>query len=1082
MAKRPLSVLSPGEQLEFNQSIVSSETDPGAIWDTLDAKDLDSRRAALQRALLQEDQDKGGEGFLDKAKSFAGSKIRSLFRGLDAPRAAAVAGAVELGEGLKDDDNLIRKFANANPELGLEIADKGMSVDRLKENFNRRVGVGDVLTEYDSTSGLPLNVRRALGFTGDVAVDPLNFIGFGTSRAAKAALGEVAEKGSKEAAEAFARDGVEAADTILARQADEAAKQAAEEAYQAARLPTQAGSTAPIDPLSPVSRLLDPAQAYGNAPVDLSGLTGLDLERAIPTNVSLGGIQSRPLDLTDLSKNFTDQAAYKDALARGAIDSADDYSRLAPSIKAITPEPLPVPTINSILGDVAPSDKAITKAITAVNRTGKGGVRYAGRTIIPGEVVAGWVPDSVRAAEEAWKGSKLGLEMRKALIPFTEVRDKFGDAVAAAMPGIGHRKNAIIRTANVAFDETLQPFKKLVKNMDETTRGQIFAAMDVGQDVSVDDAFDLLMSEGMEESAQLLRTLSDASGETYDRMISAGYLEENLLPRDEYIRHALTDEGKELFDIVDARLPEDLGGTTTGRLHDRKLGGTVTEKNTALGQYLTNGTAYVDDPVKLVKASWVHAAEVGGNKLAYDSLADLQKRVGRTLVTDVPTKGFTEVGPDMFIDQDIYSALFKLQKKHTQSSIVRSWDAFNGLMKRHILFSPISFGPYFSQNMATGVAINATDGVAPGLYRKMIKLHKAVKAGLNEAGEDGLDDYLRRVVGPDDAKLARELRDADIWDAGHAIYDDIASGDPLKMDDTLLQRLSRLGTNNTTKINSWGEEMLRGTSYANLRAQGASVDRSISHVLNRHIDYSSLGKTAFERDIINRFVFFPTWLIRAPAAILRAYATKPGLLMAQARLEMGTQWYDRETNDYDELLGPRLSGPLSFLTGAGAEGFDFIQNPLDTLNPVIKGLADPDERNARDMIAPLSLIMGGEYGVEGDIPGRQDGLDPDVVGRPGRLQGILADPLRRDNYIASMFGVRTGVDRAQIRDDVRFGEEVAERLAVGDDPTPSQTLTILAKEKGVEDATSLNTGELTRLLIDEDLMTKKQISRILAGD
>lgn len=137
---------------------------------------------------LQKAEATGDDGLISFAKDMAsgafkgGAKaIGGLFDALDTGRAAIVAGAIELGDGL-------RALAGKDPigDHG-RIKDSGFSLGDFIENTKNNVGVGDVLETPGVTDDLPMNVKRALGFVGDVALDPLTYATFGTSVGAKEA-------------------------------------------------------------------------------------------------------------------------------------------------------------------------------------------------------------------------------------------------------------------------------------------------------------------------------------------------------------------------------------------------------------------------------------------------------------------------------------------------------------------------------------------------------------------------------------------------------------------------------------------------------------------------------------------------------------------------------------------------------------------------------------------------------------------------------------------------------------------------------------------------------------------------------
>ena len=969
--------LTPDEILGLNKQISSSIGNP---FDLPFLHQSQRGQAALDKALEPEEpEEEGGGGFLDAflggpggaVIKAAGKAAGAVGSALDMARAGTVAAGVELGD-------LIGGV------VGVETAGGDASLRDLRENFNRRIGVGDVLEENTLTTGLPLNVKRGVGLAGDIAVDPLNAVLLGPGTAAKGALKTVARAEGDDIARIAATKGVPAADRELV-------KKALAEAEPAAR-----------------------RQIFATGP---------------------------------------------------------NAGRRAPVVAAANRPS----TIESILAQEGFDERAASRAIRAIETRGAGGIQFAGRTLVEGETLRP-LTKPLSALGRGFKQSGTGKSLRKGLVPFTESRDKFGEGVAEFLPRIAHRQVSSVGRATAELNRRIVPLAKKVNSQD--SRNRIIAALDVNG-LSVSDTLTALREEGLLDTAALLEELRDTTYRTYDDMLSAGFKQENLLPRDEYIRHTLTDEGAEMIGLDLSDLARDSPGTKSGRLGERTRPDSILDQNQDFGI-----AGYVSDPAKLVASSGIYAQEVLGNKRAWEELAKLGRETGQKLTSTEARKGFTQVAPDAFVDNTIYRNMFEMGKSGTQSSLVRSFDEVSSLIKRHTLFNVISFGPYFTQNMATGLGMNIVgNGVGPKHWRMSFKVHRAIKEGLDEVGEQGLDGFLTSRLTPDESRMANLLRKENVFPPdGFTIYDDVARARSLQFaDESLIDKLKVFGTNRTTKINSYGEQQLRGSLFIKAMLEdGLSSGAAADLVTKTHIDYSAIGRTAFERNAINRFVFFPTWLMRAPAAIVRTYAERPGLAMGQARLEMGTHFFDRERNEFDELKGPRLSGPLSFLTGAGAEGLGALRDPLSIANPLVRAALDPESRELREVVPPLSNVLGGDFNVEGAEPGRQDLRSPNEVGRPGRLQGVLDDPLRRQIFLASLLGVRTGLDRGAIRDEDRLSEAVAEREAADQDPTTTQLLKILASERGIEEAAGMTQSEVAKALLESGV-TREDLARIFGG-
>lgn len=724
------------------------------------------------------------------------------------------------------------------------------------------------------------------------------------------------------------------------------------------------------------------------------------------------------------------------------------------------------PTIRSILAEGA-TERGLGRTLSAIDRTGRGGVRFAGRTMVEGDTLARLPGVSkIKAGGQGLKYSGTGQAVRKALVPFTETRDAFGNVIADALPGIGHRRAQLVDTAKANLDARLDP---LLKAANPETLAPIRAALDVGG--SVDEA--LAQLDGLPDAQELLRTLAAVRDESYDALIRAGKSPDELMAKDEYLRHRLTAAGKAEFGIKDARSRP---GTKTGKFKSRTREGSIDEKLADDGF-----ASYIDDPVRLVGSSYHYAQEVLGNAGAVDALEDVARKAHGVEVTDVVSRkakeGFVQVSPNGWVPQEIADDLFNLAKSGTQSAIVRGWDTFSSLVKRQTLFNPIAFGPYFAQNMATGVAMNAAKiGAGPAEYKLVFALRTAVKRALKEGGEEGFDTALARLI-PDAGQraLAVELRREGIFSAKRSLFDDIAEEGDYLLKPSRKRRAAEFGTHRTAQVNQFGEEMLRGAAFVKARTEGLASDAAADLVRKTHLDYSALGRTRFERDKINRFIFFPTWLMRAPTAIVKAYAHKPGLFNLQAKAELGKDWSDRPRNQYGDIIGRRVSGPVSFLTGLGFEGGDAFDKPTELLHPMLQAAVDEDSRRITDILPPLSRFVT-DKGEGIEVPG-------------GTLAKLIDnEPGERQKYLESVFGVRRGIDYDAERGKDSFqavlDERIAKRKENPDLPetTPTIRLRLAAIEAGVGgNVYTMNGGSLARALLERGY-DEKDIQRILDDD
>ena len=127
-----------------------------------------------------------GKGFFDigpigAAREVLGGGGNLVLEGLsklDIPRAAIVAGSLEIADGLRE---VTGKAPRGNSK---NIRDTGFSWEDFKVNVGNHVGVGDIVER--EAPDMPWAGKAALGFTGDVLLDPLTYLTAGATTAAKA--------------------------------------------------------------------------------------------------------------------------------------------------------------------------------------------------------------------------------------------------------------------------------------------------------------------------------------------------------------------------------------------------------------------------------------------------------------------------------------------------------------------------------------------------------------------------------------------------------------------------------------------------------------------------------------------------------------------------------------------------------------------------------------------------------------------------------------------------------------------------------------------------------------------------------
>jgi hypothetical protein len=156
-------------------------------------------KAASLAKLYQKADDEGILGGLKGALAAPTSVVMKALEVMDLPRAAVVSGAKELID-LADQ---IPGFSTADDDAeGSLDRRSGASWGDFMDQIGEHYGFGDVLREeqigFKGDSALAEWGNRGLGFVGDVAMDPLSYVGVGVvTQGAKGLVGEAAEEGAE---------------------------------------------------------------------------------------------------------------------------------------------------------------------------------------------------------------------------------------------------------------------------------------------------------------------------------------------------------------------------------------------------------------------------------------------------------------------------------------------------------------------------------------------------------------------------------------------------------------------------------------------------------------------------------------------------------------------------------------------------------------------------------------------------------------------------------------------------------------------------------------------------------------------
>lgn len=300
------------------------------------------RDAGYSDAQIERVVDDGGDNGFDPLSpndwlKGGGALLGKTLDTLDVPRSYLVAGATELGEGLRQGINAVSPLEDIP---GLENTDSvretGVSWRDFIENAQNHIGFADIM-EADDPGGEgffsgPIT-RAAIGFGLDMGSDPLNYIGVGLADDAGKVAKMFAEPG---AISALGRDGAEAAAKKVIRKGVNSL-----DATELAAIGQKGGLYIKTPGTGPLGRLTRLDRALGT-PERITTLAA----RGTKVGDAAAGTAAGIRKLTGLNKALETIAggAAKRGLAgnlgplRAAIRGADDNFSVLDSLQTISTE------------------------------------------------------------------------------------------------------------------------------------------------------------------------------------------------------------------------------------------------------------------------------------------------------------------------------------------------------------------------------------------------------------------------------------------------------------------------------------------------------------------------------------------------------------------------------------------------------------------------------------------------------------------------------------------------------------------------------------------------------------------------
>lgn len=330
----------------------------------------------------------------------------------------------------------------------------------------------------------------------------------------------------------------------------------------------------------------------------------------------------------------------------------------------------------------------------------------------------------------------------------------------------------------------------------------------------------------------------------------------------------------------------------------------------------------------------------------------------------------------------------------------------------------------------------------PKYYTESGKLRKALVNAPESARRNSgkpLEDALRGAgLSDQEAGRALALHDEQLVGRGGSLFDDIDVADPLK------QRTDPFGTKAMTKLNSWDEEITRGAVFLKKLDDGLDPRLAAQQSRRALLDYSSEGLTPFERDVLQRAIFFFKFPRRAIPRGVEFAARYPAL--AADLVEAGSLGNDTR-NQYGEIIGAFVDNPLEATIGslgdlaATAGGLGLVEgDTLGMANPLIKFALDENSRNVADLLPPVGMV---QRDIE-SLTSPSGGGVPEAIGGEAGLGGLV--------------GLRAGKDWGA----ERFAEDMAQRVAERGEPSPLDLLILAARDAGVEQPYDMGKVELVQ--------------------
>lgn len=337
------------------------------------------------------------------------------------------------------------------------------------------------------------------------------------------------------------------------------------------------------------------------------------------------------------------------------------------------------------------------------------------------------------------------------------------------------------------------------------------------------------------------------------------------------------------------------------------------------------------------------------------------------LLSTVPGPGLVDLGNGFHVKQVVADAL-KGATSTPPGELLKGIDAATNVLKRYTTLGPLNAIPHVTRNIFSNMLFATMYGGVKGLkpWEEAGK-YRSVLQDILKAGETvDLDSLAARGLKGNAATRALDLHTQGLVGRGGAVFDEVGqeaekigeavAGKPKSKLRQVARKVSGdegvVGTRTASRVNEWHEELSRGAVFLQGLDDGLTPSMASRKSRDAMLDYSQEGLTKFERDVLQRTLFFYKFPRRAVPAGIKFSIEHPGAVNAASKSGIGI---DRgERNQFGDPIGLSFDTPLESTFGTLR---DFAKNPVEAAigmtNPVAQAALDKDKRGITDLLPPL---------------------------------------------------------------------------------------------------------------------------------